>query len=175
MNGPTNSWFQSSETGFGPLSSRTIRKCVLFSATKFVVILQQLYQTNVHLLGTISPVKMCDWKHTSWNICMQQVCHHKPFLKTWILGFADHQIQYSGRHFPLAHPGNMSGQLVERELCPSPQILSPLLVRRKVKVARSCPTLCDPMDCSPPGSSVHGDPPGKNTGVGCHALLQGFS
>ena len=29
-------------------------------------------------------------------------------------------------------------------------------IRLKVKVARSCPTLCDPMDCSPPGSSVHG-------------------
>ena len=26
----------------------------------------------------------------------------------------------------------------------------------KVKVAQSCPTLCDPMDCSPPGFSVHG-------------------
>ena len=26
-------------------------------------------------------------------------------------------------------------------------------------------TLCDPMDCSPPGSSVRGDSPGKNTGV----------
>ena len=35
-----------------------------------------------------------------------------------------------------------------------------------------CPALCDPMDCSPPGSSVHGDSPGKNTGVGCHVLLQ---
>ena len=41
-------------------------------------------------------------------------------------------------------------------------------------VAQSYPTLCDPMDCSPPGSSVHGDSPGKNTGVGCHALLQGI-
>ena len=30
------------------------------------------------------------------------------------------------------------------------------------------------MDYSPPGSSVHGDSPGKNTGVGCHALLQGI-
>ena len=38
---------------------------------------------------------------------------------------------------------------------------------------QSCLTLCDPMDCSLPGSSVHGDSPGKNTGVGCHALLQG--
>ena len=39
-------------------------------------------------------------------------------------------------------------------------------------VAPSCLTLCDPTDCSPPGSSVHGDSPGKNTGVDCHALLQ---
>jgi len=30
------------------------------------------------------------------------------------------------------------------------------------------------MNCSPPGSSAHGDFPGKNTGVGCHALLQGI-
>ena len=34
--------------------------------------------------------------------------------------------------------------------------------------------LCDPKDCSPPGSSVHGDSPGKNTGVGCHILFQGI-
>ena len=31
-------------------------------------------------------------------------------------------------------------------------------------VTQSYPTLCDPMDCSSPGSSVHGDFPGKNTG-----------
>ena len=40
------------------------------------------------------------------------------------------------------------------------------------KSLQSCPILCDPMDSSPPGSSVHGDSPGKNTGVGCCALLQ---
>ena len=33
---------------------------------------------------------------------------------------------------------------------------------------------CNPMDCSLPGSSVHGDSPGKNNGVGCHVLLQGI-
>ena len=38
-------------------------------------------------------------------------------------------------------------------------------------VAQLCPTLCDPMDCSLPGSSVHGDSSGKNTGVGFHTLL----
>ena len=41
-------------------------------------------------------------------------------------------------------------------------------------VSQSCPTLCDHMDCSPPGSPVQGDSPGKNTGVSCHALLQGI-
>ena len=42
----------------------------------------------------------------------------------------------------------------------------------KVLVTQSCPTLCNPMDHSPLGSSVHGVSPGKNTGVGCQALLQ---
>ena len=41
-------------------------------------------------------------------------------------------------------------------------------------VIQSCPTLCNHMDRSPPGSSVFGILPGKNTGVGCHALLQGI-
>ena len=40
-------------------------------------------------------------------------------------------------------------------------------------VCESCPTLCYPMDSSPPGSPVHRESPGKNTGGGCHALLQG--
>ena len=31
-----------------------------------------------------------------------------------------------------------------------------------------------PMDCSPPGSSIHRDSPDKNTGIGCHALIQGI-
>ena len=41
-------------------------------------------------------------------------------------------------------------------------------------VTQSCPTLCDPVDCSWPGTSVHGDFPGKNIGMGCHSLLQGI-
>ena len=32
-------------------------------------------------------------------------------------------------------------------------------------IAQSCPTLCNPMDWSPPGSFVHGDSPGQRTGV----------
>ena len=39
------------------------------------------------------------------------------------------------------------------------------------KLLQSCLTLCDPIDSSPPGSRPW-DSPGKNTGVGCHFLLQ---
>ena len=53
-------------------------------------------------------------------------------------------------------------------------ILELVFTEVKVSVAQSCPTLGDPVDCSPAGSSVHGDSPGKNTGVGCYALLQGI-
>ena len=41
-------------------------------------------------------------------------------------------------------------------------------------VAQSCPTLCGPVDCSPPGSSVHCDSPDKNTRVGGLSLLCGI-
>ena len=40
------------------------------------------------------------------------------------------------------------------------------------KLLQSCLTLCDPIDGSPPGSPCPWDSPGKNTGVGCHFLLQ---
>ena len=40
---------------------------------------------------------------------------------------------------------------------------------------QSCLTLCDPRNCSPPGSSVHAIFPGKNTGVDRCLLLQGIS
>ena len=56
------------------------------------------------------------------------------------------------------------------ELLCDPAILHPGM--RACSVAQSCLTLCNPVDCSPPGSSVHGDFPGMNTGVGCHFLLQ---
>ena len=50
--------------------------------------------------------------------------------------------------------------------------ISPHAVLRLV--TQSWLTLCDPMDCSPPGSSDHGDSPGQNTVVGFHAFFQGI-
>ena len=41
-------------------------------------------------------------------------------------------------------------------------------------IAQSCLTLCNPMDCSLPGSPVHEDSSGKNTGQCCHSFLQGI-
>ena len=41
-------------------------------------------------------------------------------------------------------------------------------------VAKLCLALCNPVNCSPQASSVHGISPGKNTRVGCCFLLQGI-
>ena len=42
---------------------------------------------------------------------------------------------------------------------------------RVVLVSQLCVTFCNPLGCSPPGSSGHGILQGKNTGVDCHSLL----
>ena len=44
----------------------------------------------------------------------------------------------------------------------------------EVIAAQPCPTLCDPMDCGATRLPRPWDSPGKNTGVACHALLQGI-
>ena len=50
--------------------------------------------------------------------------------------------------------------------------LPALMYAAAAKSLQSCPTLCDPIDDSPKGSPHPWDSPGKNTGVGCHFLLQ---
>ena len=57
----------------------------------------------------------------------------------------------------------------------SPHIYISLYACLHAKSLQSCLTLCDPMACSLPGSSVHGNSPGKNTGVGCQATSRGSS
>ena len=41
-------------------------------------------------------------------------------------------------------------------------------------ITQLCQTPCNFMDCSPPGSSVHGILQGKNIGVGCHFYWGGL-
>ena len=45
---------------------------------------------------------------------------------------------------------------------------------KKVLVAQSCLTLCNPHGLQPTRLLCPWDSPGKNTGVGCHSLLQGI-
>ena len=52
----------------------------------------------------------------------------------------------------LPHPWDSSGKNTSGLPFPSPMHE----VKSESEVAQSCPTLCDPMDCSLPGSSVHG-------------------
>ena len=72
----------------------------------------------------------------------------------------------------------------EHEFHSYPSVWTPDPLVRSVEwkeseVAWSCPTLCDPMDCSLPGFSIHGIFQARamgfsrqGTGVGCHFLLQ---
>ena len=45
-------------------------------------------------------------------------------------------------------------------------------MRRVCTITQSCLTLYNPMDCNPPGSSVHGIFQARILGAGCHFLLQ---
>ena len=47
-----------------------------------------------------------------------------------------------------------------------------LQIHSPAKSLQSCPTLCNPIDGSPTRLPCTWDSPGKNTGVGCHFLLQ---
>ena len=75
------------------------------------------------------------------------------------------------RHCPQAKKGVLTRNHIEwhlnlglqasrtvRNKCPFLKPLSPgyLLCVHVCILSQSCPTLCHPMDCSPPGSSVHG-------------------
>ena len=81
---------------------------------------------------------------------------------------------------PCPPPGNLPNPRIETRFVTAPALGSlPLAPPGKpfspasahAHLLLSCPTLCNPKDCNLPGSSVHGNFPGKNTGLGCHALL----
>ena len=89
--------------------------------------------------------------------------------KKWQLGSSSHggslgasSSKGSAEYFPSVPGGSaLSGKTVS------------LRCVHVCSVAKSCLTLWDPVDCSPPGSCPW-DFPGKNTGVGSHSLLQGI-
>ena len=75
---------------------------------------------------------------------------------------------------PWDFPGKNTGvgrRFLLQEIFPN-QGLNPSVITVLCLVSQLCLTFCNPVDCSPPCFSVHGDSPGKNTTVSCHALLQ---
>ena len=73
---------------------------------------------------------------------------------------------------PPARQENILNNFGERKQSMRSKYLDYLKV--KVLVAQLCLILCDPMDCEAQGLLCPWNSPGKNTGVGCHSLLQGI-
>ena len=71
------------------------------------------------------------------------------------------------RTFHILHIPSLRNQVVKMFFCTN---YSSFHVR--AKSLQLCRSLCNPMDGSPPGSSVHGHSLGKNIGKHCHFLLQ---
>ena len=89
----------------------------------------------------------------SWTITLQASLFMEFFRQEYWSGL------------PFLTPGDLPDPGIELESCVScigRQVLLPLshlenpLILYCVLVTQSCPTLCDPMDCSPPGSSLPG-------------------
>ena len=59
---------------------------------------------------------------------------------------------------------------IQQPVSYNPVLVSPAAAA--AKSLQSCPTLCDPTDGQPTRFPRPWDSPGKNTGVGCHFLLQ---
>ena len=112
------------------------------------------------------------------------------FSKDWIRYWYKFTQTVRGRAI-LSDPNTCSFYHTQQHHCESTQD------NQLSSVPQSCPTLCNPMDCSMPGCPVHHqllkltqthvhwvcdaiqpsyplsmDSPGKNTGVGCQFLLQ---
>ena len=115
----------------------------------------------VWLNSTILFVIICWLSHvwlfaTPWTVATRFLCLWDfPSLGDLpVPGIEPMSVVWQADSSPLSHLGSLYYLLV---LC---------------LIAQSCLILCDPMDCSLPSSSVPGVSPGKNSGVGCHALLQ---
>ena len=58
--------------------------------------------------------------------------------------------------YVMSKAGAKLSDSITETLPPAAQNVTAFGVLKVLKVTQSCPTLCDPMDCSLPGSSVHG-------------------
>ena len=136
--------------------------------SSFHVFYIYIYKTGVHLIYLL---RLASW----WSACFEYFFNYLPTdISQGQIGFTAPQAleiwndQKQWFESCCSRKCPQGGSTSQR---PSwiPGVTSGLCL-----VSQSCLTLCDPVDSSPPGSSVHEDSPGRNTGVGCHALLQGI-
>ena len=74
---------------------------------------------------------------------------------------------------PCSPPGDLPNPGIKPTSLTSPALAGGFFTTAAAaKSPQSCPTLCDLIDGSPPGSPCPWDSPGKNIGVSCHFLLQ---
>ena len=110
---------------------------------------------------------------SNFSFCEQASLHRKPNLANeWERMTPSSQPLLTSRPLP-----QLQAEMTFRGFAPKSPFMVMIVGPPKsmlCSIAQSCPTLFDPMDCNPPGSSVHGDSPGKSTGVGYHATLQGI-
>ena len=106
------------------------------------------YPWTPHQFSNYCAVK---WSHTPALVNVLWVKEHVTFMLK-----KGQRVWLSSSPFPLQWPRRprVPAGTVTTVGLPSVSILETL--KWKGKVAQSCLTLCDPMDCSPPGSSVHG-------------------
>ena len=99
--------------------------------------------------GRAAPLSMCPGlnmeKDTAWLKGRPQMCSND------LSSPVGYGLPKPPGELRKCQPCGLSGPLG-----PGRSYICLLLLNVRVSVAQSCPTLCDPMDCSPPGFSVHG-------------------
>ena len=129
---------------------------------------------------------MQKWKQQAAPYAPLLFIHYIQSLNTWIASLLQTNLQIE--NFPTwkVHLHVQSHQLVHRSdaychghildkwVCFCVFYCTELYGQQQVLVAQSGLTLCNPMNCSPPGSTVHEIFSSKGTGVHCRFLLQGI-
>ena len=109
-----------------------------------------------------------DWKEPAYQSRRRKRRGFNPWVRkihwrrAWLLMLLLSRFSRVRLHHPWDSPGKNTGVSCHF-------LLQCMKVKSEREIAQLCLTLSDPMDCSPPGSSVF---PGKNTGVGCRCLLR---
>ena len=130
-------------------------------------------EQNHHLLSLNCHDSLLICLPTIISVSLLFICHMEARLFfIWIIFFPSKNHLLASSHTPNSAKASNGLHDLWSSLSPTLCLFNGLCAL--CLVAQSCPTLCDPLNYRPPCSFVHGDSPGKNTGAGCHALLQGI-